>query len=35
MKLMMHFDNKTIINNKWHIDNGLEIKAGKCSNAVF
>lgn len=26
-EVAMHFDNKTIINNKWHIDNGLEIKA--------
>ncbi|WP_295156596.1 peptidoglycan editing factor PgeF [uncultured Brachyspira sp.] len=25
-EVAVHFKNKTIINNKWHIDNGLEVK---------
>ena len=25
-EVAIHFKNKTIINNKWHIDNGLEVK---------
>ena len=26
-EVAIHFKNKTIINNKWHIDNGLEVKS--------
>ena len=34
-EVAVHFQNKTIVNNKWHIDNGLEIKQQMLASGIL